>query len=101
MRLAVVGLLCTREVRSSVRNRWSLVGALAFAVLAIAVAHLGMSGASQWGISAFDRTAAALLNLVLLFVPLLTLPLGATSFSGEIEDGTLSYLVAQPLTRAE
>lgn len=101
MRLAVVGLLCAREVRGSVRHRWSLVGAVAFAVLAVAVAHLGMSGASQWGISAFDRTSAALLNLVLLFVPLLALPLGATSFSGEAEDGTLSYLVAQPLTRAE
>ncbi|MBM3992113.1 MAG: hypothetical protein FJ298_14045 [Planctomycetes bacterium] len=101
MRLAIVGLLCAREVRSSVRHRWSLVGALAFALLAVAVAHLGMSGAAQWGVSAFDRTSAALLNLVLLFVPLLALPLGATSFSGEMEDGTLSYLVAQPLTRAE
>jgi Cu-processing system permease protein len=97
----MVGLLCGREVRNSVRNRWSPVGAIAFGVLAVAVAHLGMSGASQWGVSAFDRTSAALLNLVLLFVPLLALPLGATSFSGEAEDGTLSYLVAQPLTRVE
>jgi Cu-processing system permease protein len=101
MRLAVVGLLCAREVRSGLRHRWPLVGALAFALLAVAVAHLGMSGAAQWGVSAFDRTSAALLNLVLFFVPLLALPLGATSFSGEAEDGTLAYLVAQPLTRAE
>jgi len=101
MRLGIVGLLCAREVRSSVRHRWSIIGAIAFAVLAVAVAHLGMSGASEWGISAFDRTSAALLNLVLLFVPLLALPLGAQSFSGEKEDGTLSYLVAQPLTRSE
>ena len=101
MRSGIIGLLCAREVRSSVRNRWSLLGALAFAVLAVAVAQLGMSGATRWGVSAFDRTSAALLNLVLLFVPLLALPLGANSFSGEKEDGTLSYLVAQPLTRAE
>lgn len=101
MRLAILGRLAAREVRSSVRNRWSLVGAVAFALLAVSVAHLGMSGAAEWGVSAFDRTSAALLNLVLLFVPLLALPLGATSFAGEAEDGTLSYLVAQPLTRGE
>src|SRR5262249_42894330 len=84
-----------------VRGRWFLVGAASFALLAVAVAELGMQGAERWGISALDRTAAALLNLVLLFVPLLTLPLGAASFSGEGEDGTLAYLVAQPVTRAE
>jgi Cu-processing system permease protein len=60
-----------------------------------------MAEAARWGVSAFDRTSAALLNLVLLFVPLLALPLGATSFAGESEDGTLAYLVAQPLSRAE
>jgi Cu-processing system permease protein len=60
-----------------------------------------MAGAQRWGINGLDRTAAALLNLVLLFVPLLTLPLGASSFSGEAEDGVLPYLIAQPVTRAE
>src|SRR4029078_11296827 len=39
--------------------------------------------------------------LVLLFVPLLTLPLGAGAFAGEAEDGTLAYLLAQPVTRGE
>lgn len=101
MRLSVVSLLAAREVRASLRNRWSVVGALSFALLAIAVAKLGMAGAEEWGVSALDRTPAALLNLVLLFVPLLALPLGAMSFAGEAEDGTLSYLVAQPVTRLE
>jgi Cu-processing system permease protein len=101
MRPGIVLLLAGREVRTAVRTRWFLVGAIAFALLAVAVASLGMAGARQWGISALDRTSAALLNLVLLFVPLLTLPLGASSFSGEAEDGTLPYLVAQPVTRGE
>jgi Cu-processing system permease protein len=101
MRPRIVGLLAARELRSSLRGRWFLVGAVSFGLLAVAVAHLGMAGAQQWGVSGLDRTAAALLNLVLLFVPLLTLPLGAMSFSGEAEDGVLPYLVAQPLTRAE
>lgn len=101
MRGNIVMLLSAREVRASVRSRWFLVGAVSFALLAVAVAQLGMAGAERWGVSTFDRTAAALLNLVLLFVPLLALPLGASSFAAETEDGTLPYLVAQPVTRGE
>jgi len=101
LRLRIAVLLACREVRDSLRGRWLVIGASAFGILAVAVAGLGMAGSEQWGISALDRTSAALLNLVLLFVPLLTLPLGASSFSGEKEDGTLPYLVAQPITRME
>jgi Cu-processing system permease protein len=101
MRPRILTLLAAREVRASLRGRWFLVGAIAFALLAVAVARLGMAGAEQWGVAALDRTAAALLNLVLLFVPLLTLPLGAASFAGEQEDGTLGYLLAQPVRRSE
>ncbi|RKY16310.1 MAG: hypothetical protein DRQ55_18260 [Planctomycetota bacterium] len=101
MRVRILYMLSAREVRVSVRSRWTLVGAVSFTVLAVAVAQLGMAGAERWGVATLDRTSAALLNLVLLFVPLLTLPLGASSFCGEAEDGTLPYLVAQPVTRGE
>lgn len=101
MRLRPTLLIARRELRAGVRARWFAVGAVSMALLAIAVATLGMAGAGRWGVSAIDRTTAALLNLVLLFVPLLTLPLGAGSFAGEAEEGTLAYLIAQPVTRAE
>ncbi|MCC6559349.1 MAG: ABC transporter permease subunit [Polyangiaceae bacterium] len=101
MRARPVALIAGREVRASVRARWFTVGAVSLALLAIAAAELGMAGAARWGVSALDRTSAALLNLVLLFVPLLTLPLGAGAFSGEAEDGTLAYLLSQPVTRGE
>jgi Cu-processing system permease protein len=101
MRARQVVLIAGREVRASVRARWFAVGAASLALLAIAAAELGMAGAARWGVSALDRTSAALLNLVLLFVPLLTLPLGASAFSGEAEDGTLAFLLAQPVTRGE
>jgi Cu-processing system permease protein len=101
MRPRILALIGARELRASLRGRWFLVGAISFGLLAVAVAQLGMAGAQQWGINGLDRAAAALLNLVLLFVPLLTLPLGASSFAGESEDGVLAYLVAQPVTRGE
>jgi ABC-type transport system involved in multi-copper enzyme maturation permease subunit len=101
VRARILVRLATREVRSAIRARWFFVGAASLALLAAAVAHLGMGDAARWGVSAIDRTSAALLDLVLLFVPLLALPVGAASFAGEREDGTLAYLVAQPVTRGE
>lgn len=101
MRSRILRLLVFREVRASLRGRWFLVGAVSFGVLAVAVAKLGMADAEAWGIATLDRTATALLNLILLFVPLITLPLGASSFAGEAEDGVLPYLIAQPVTRSE
>jgi Cu-processing system permease protein len=101
MRARVVTIVAGREIRSAIRGRWFIVGALSLALLSIAVASLGMAGAERWGVSMLDRTAVALLDLVLLFIPLLGLPLGAGSFAGEEEDGSLAYMVAQPVTRAE
>lgn len=101
MRARILVRFASREVRSAIRARWFLLGAASLALLAGAVAHLGMGDSARWGVSAIDRTSAGLLNLVLLFVPLLSLPVGAASFAGEREDGTLAYLVAQPVTRAE
>ena len=100
-RARTVGLLAAREIRAALRGRWLLIGGMAFALLTIAVAQLGMAGAARWGVSTYDRTAAALVNLVLLFVPLLALPLATSSFTGEAEDGTLAYLCAQPVRRGE
>ena len=101
MRPRIVAAFAMRELRAAASARWFLVGAGALGLLAIAVAQLGMADAARWGVSAFDRTSASLLNLVLLFVPLLALPVGASSFATEMEDGTLAYLVAQPVARGE
>jgi Cu-processing system permease protein len=101
MRFSTIITLASREMRVALRGRWFLMGSILFGLLAIAVSQLGMAGSRGWGISAADRTAAALLNLVLLFVPLLGIPLGASSFAREKEDGTLGYLTAQPLRRSE
>jgi Cu-processing system permease protein len=49
----------------------------------------------------FGRTAASLINALLLFVPLLGLSLGAAALAGDRERGTLLYLLAQPVSRAE
>ena len=93
--------LANYELRSSLRNRWFMLYAMIFAVLAVALSSLSLSGAGMFGFAGFGRTAASLINLVLLIVPLMGLTIGAQSLAAEREQGTLAYLLAQPIGRAE
>jgi Cu-processing system permease protein len=101
MRAREIALVAAREVRESVRSRWFVLAAASFLVLSLGLSFLGLSGAHRSGLAGFDRTTAGLLNLALLFVPLLGLAQGGLGIAGELEDGSLAVLLAQPLTRLE
>jgi Cu-processing system permease protein len=101
MRAREVSLIAAREVRESMRSRWFLLAAGAFLVLSLALSWVGLAGAERSGLAGFDRTSASLLNLVLLFVPLITLALGGLGIAGELEDGSLAIILAQPVSRSE
>lgn len=90
-----------RELRDAVGSRWFLLYTTAFATLAVAVSFMSLAGSGSQGFAGFGRTAAGLLNLVMLIVPLMALTAGAGSISGERERGTLLYLLAQPVSRLE
>lgn len=93
--------LTQKELRDARRNRWFLLYAVAFAGLSLALAWFGLSGLRSSGLAGFGRTAASLVNLVLLIVPLMGLTLGAMSLAGERERGTLLYVMAQPVSQLE
>jgi Cu-processing system permease protein len=101
MRPATVGVVAAREWREATRSRWFTLAAACFLVLSLGVSWLGLAGAQRSGLAGFDRTTASLLNLAILFVPLVTLSLGGLGIAGELEDGSLALLLAQPLTRLE
>ena len=101
MRAREISLVAAREVRESMRSRWFVLAAGAFLILSLALSWVGLAGAERSGLAGFDRTSASLLNLVLLFVPLITLALGGLGIAGELEDGSLAMVLAQPVTRAE
>jgi len=101
MRARAIGLVTARELREALRSRWFVLAAGCFLVLSLGLSALGLAGAQRSGLAGFDRTTASLLNLALLFVPLVTLSLGGLSIAGELEDGSLGMLLAQPLTRLE
>lgn len=96
-----MGLVAARELRDAMRSRWFVLAAVCFLVLSLGLSMLGLAGARRSGLAGFDRTTASLLNLALLFVPLVTLSLGGLGIAGELEDQSLSLLLAQPITRLE
>lgn len=90
-----------KELQDARRNRWYLIYVIAFTGLSLALAWLGMTGLGDYGLAGFGRTAASIINIVLLVVPLMGLTLGAISLAGERERSTLLYLLAQPVTMLE
>jgi Cu-processing system permease protein len=94
-------ILASRELREALRSRWFVVASASFLVLSLGLALLGLAGARRSGMAGFDRTTAGVLNVALMFVPLLGLTLGALGVAGELEDGSLAMILAQPVTRAE
>jgi Cu-processing system permease protein len=101
MSARVILLLARKEIRDALRNRWFLLYGGAFAVLALSLSRLALGEPGTAGFAGFGRTAASLVNLVLLIVPLMGLTLGAGSIAGEAERGTLAGLLAQPISRVE
>ena len=101
MNPAAVATLTQRELLDALRNKWFLVYSVAFVVLCLGLALMIVNSAGYTGISGFGRTAAGLINLVLFLAPLMGLTLGAQAISGEREQGTLAYLLAQPVSLAE
>jgi Cu-processing system permease protein len=101
MELSVLLTIARRELREALRNRWLWFYALGFAALALALSQAGLAAAGYAGLGGFGRTAASLVNALLLFVPLMGLSVGANALAGDRERGTLLYLLAQPVSRAE
>lgn len=97
----VIWALAQKELRDALHNRWFLLYTLAFIGLALALSYMSLAGAGIAGFAGFGRTAASLINLVLLIIPLMALTIGAQSLAHEQEQGTLAYLLAQPVTRVE
>jgi Cu-processing system permease protein len=93
-------LLCARhELLLAVRSRWLQLFAVVFAALALAVASAGYILSGGYGLQDFARTAASLVQLVLLIVPLTALCFGALALTPE--RGSAELLFAQPVSRTQ
>jgi len=96
--------VCTvgmRELRDAVRSRWFFLYTVAFAALGLGISYVSAVGSGGAGLAGFGRTAAGLINLVMLVVPLMALTAGAGSVASDRERGMLPYLLSQPVSRLE
>ncbi|MCC6454999.1 MAG: ABC transporter permease subunit [Caldilineaceae bacterium] len=98
---AIIWTFAQKELRDALRNRWFLLYTLSFIVLSVGLSYLALAGAGMTGVAGFGRTSASLINLILLIVPMMALTIGAQSLAGERERKTLTYLLAQPISRVE
>jgi Cu-processing system permease protein len=91
-------LFARQELTLAVRSRWTQIFAVVFVALALAVASSGyvLSGGS--GVQDFARTAASLVQLVLLLVPLTALLIGILSLS--LDRGAAEVVFSQPVRRS-
>jgi Cu-processing system permease protein len=91
-------LLVARQERLlAVRSRWTQIFAAVFALLALAVASSGYVLSGGHGVQDFARTAASLVQLVLLLVPLTALLIGVLSLAPD--RGAAEILFSQPVAR--
>lgn len=96
----LVATVARKELRDALRARWFWLYSLGFAVLAGMLAMVSLP-ADIAGATGFGRTAASLVALVQLVLPLIGLTLGAQSIAGQTERGTLRFLLSHPVTRSE
>ncbi len=90
-----------KEAGESLKNRWFVLYTICFSALALLVLLFSTMGGDIAGYSGFGRTAASLINLVLLFIPLIAIITGGVSISNERENGTLPYLLSHPISKNE
>ncbi len=91
-------LICAKqELTLAVRSRWTQIFAAVFAGLALAVAFSGYILSGGGGVQDFARTAASLVQLVLLLVPVTSLVIGVLSLSPD--RGAVELLFSQPVSR--
>ena len=95
------GPLIRKELRDSIRNRWFLLYGVAFAAMAVALSYVSQLGTGMAGMAGFGKTAASLVNLTLLVVPLMAITMGALSLANDRDRGMLAYVLAQPVHRCE
>lgn len=96
----LVATIARKELRDAVRARWFWLYAVGFAGLAALLATVALPRGIAGSVG-FGRTAASLVALVQLVLPLIALTLGAQSIAGQAERGTLRFLLSHPVTRSE
>jgi len=99
MNLAAILTISGQETRINIRNRWTLLFAGVFGLLALAISYFGLVTEGYAGFQGFERTTASLLSLVLYLIPLVALTMATLSLTGD--RGAIELLFSQPVARRD
>lgn len=99
--LSNIRTIARKEIREAVHSKWFWLWVVAFAGLASFMAAVALPGSQVAGFGNFGRTAASLVALAQIIVPLMGLTLGANSIAGQKENGSLRFLLTHPISRTE
>ena len=90
-----------KELKGTVSSRWFWMWVVAFVGVAALLVLVALPSSSVDGETGFGRTAASLVTLVQIIIPLMGLTLGALSIAGQRESGALRFLMSHPISRSE
>lgn len=93
--------IARKELKGTVTSRWFWMWVAAFVGLAAVLVLVALPNSSIDGQAGFGRTAASLVTLVQIIIPLMGLALGALSIAGQKESGALRFLMSHPVSRTE
>jgi Cu-processing system permease protein len=98
--LGVWGVLAF-TYKEAIRTKWIIIFGVIFFLLAVDIPDLYLAAAGNLPPEYLPSNLTDLLSVTFPLIPLLALPMGATTIVDERESGTLQYLLSNPLTKAE
>jgi Cu-processing system permease protein len=92
-------IIAKKEVMDNIRNKWIIVLSFIFALLTLVTSYFGSIFSTGW--QDLGATISGMMSLVQFLIPIIALILGYAAIIGEIERGSMSALLSQPITRLE
>jgi len=98
--LGVWGILAF-TYREAIRTKWVITFGIIFFLLAVDIPDLYLAASGNLPPEYLPANLTDLLTVTFPLIPLLALPMGATTIVDERESGTLQYLLSNPVTKME
>jgi ABC-type transport system involved in multi-copper enzyme maturation permease subunit len=98
--LGVWGILAF-TYREAIRTKWVIIFGVVFFLMAVDIPDIYLAATKNLPPEYLSQNLGDLLSVTFPLIPLLALPMGATTIVDERESGTLQYLLSNPVTKSE
>ncbi len=101
VKISPILVIARKEFKDSLRNKWFIVLSIMFFLLILQIPYIVLMFMGFFSYSNIPISTGAYLTSSLSIGSLITLIIGSLSIVGEKEQGTLSYLLSQPVKKIE